>query len=144
MHPVLLSLANTNTGVHMKATSHSFALAGYIPTPKFEDVFREVATVLTNSLYHTCIDIITENLKRAEKTVVILDDPNGNEWICHTLLVSWIADLSEQRMQACIMNNQSPVTLATLKQFGDKNPHPWRTRAHTLNLIEEACMNVKL
>jgi hypothetical protein len=38
MHPVLLSLANIDTGVHMKATSHAFALAAYLPIPKFVNV----------------------------------------------------------------------------------------------------------
>lgn len=139
MHPVLLSLANINAGVRMKATSHSFGLAGYLPTPKFINVSKDVHAVLVNRMYHACVDVITATLKQTERDGAWFDDPNGHLRFCHTPLVSWIADLPEQRMQACVINNQSPVSLAKLNQFGDKEPHPHRTRAFTLDLINQAC-----
>ena len=42
-------------------------------------------------------------------------------------------------MQACILSNQSPVTLAMLEQFGDKYPKPPCTHTYTLALIAQAC-----
>lgn len=138
MHPVLLSLANIIAGVRMKATARTFGLAGYVPTPTWLNVTKEVASVLTARLYHVCIDIITKNLKAAEKHGARMSDPAGNIRICHTPLVSWICDLPEQRMQACVLNNQSPVTLATLEQFGDPDPKLHRTRYHTMDLIRQA------
>ena len=139
MHPVLLSLANILAGVRMKATARAFALTAYVPIPHWLNVSKEVAAILTARLYHVCIDIITETLKKAEKDGAYLSDPMGNRRICHTPLVSWICDLPEQRMQACVLSNQSPVTLATLEQFGDKYPKPPRTRTRTLALITQAC-----
>ena len=105
MHPALLSLVNIIPGVQMKATPCSFSLTGYIPTPKWLDVSSDVAAVLTAHLYHVCINIITKNLKRAEASGTKLSNPMGNLRLCHTPLMSWICDLPEQRMQACILNN---------------------------------------
>ena len=123
----------------MKATAHAFALTAYVPTPHWLNVSKGVAAILTARLYHVCIDIIIETLKKAEKDGAYLSDPMGNQRICHTPLISWICDLPEQRMQACILSNQSPVMLTTLEQFGDKYPKPPRTRTHTLALITQAC-----
>ena len=128
----------------MKATAHSFFLTGYIPTPKWLDVSSDVAAVLTVCLYHVCIDIITKNLKRAEASGTKLSDPMGNLSLCHTPLVLWICDLPEQHMQACILNNQLPVTLATWEQFGDKTAHPHCTCTHTLTHIAQACWEMDL
>ena len=78
MHPALLSLVNIISGVQMKATTHSFSLTGYIPTPKWLNVSSDVTAVLTACLYHVCIDIITKDLKRAEASGTKLSDPMGN------------------------------------------------------------------
>ena len=46
MHPVLLSLANIKAGVRLKATAHAFALAAYLPIPKFLNVSAQVQATL--------------------------------------------------------------------------------------------------
>jgi hypothetical protein len=139
MHPVLLSLANIDAGVRMKATSHSFALAAYLPIPKFVNVSAPVHALLTARVYHICLDIITVNLKLAEAGGMIMSDPSGRLRMCHTPLASWIADLPEQRVLSCVLANQSPFTTATSDDFGDHHSFPSRTRDHTLNLIARAC-----
>ena len=78
MHPVLLSLTNILAGVQMKATACAFALTAYVPIPHWLNVSKEVAAILTARLYHVCIDIITETLKKAEKDGAYLSDPMGN------------------------------------------------------------------
>ena len=88
MHPVLLSLANIDAGVRMKATSHSFALAAYLPIPKFVNVSAPVHVLLTARVYHICLDIITVNLKLAEAGGMVMSDPSGRLRMCHTPLAS--------------------------------------------------------
>lgn len=141
MHPVLLSIANIDAGVRMKATSHSFSLAAYLPIPKFVGVSAQVQSVLAARVYHICLDIITSSLKHAEGVGEELSDPSGNVRVCHTPLVSWIADLPEQRLLAGVTSNQSPTSTATLEQFGDGICHPRRTRNDTLVDIAIACSN---
>lgn len=86
MHLVLLSLANIKAGVRMKATVHAFALAAYLPIPKFLDVSAQVQAALTAHIYHICLYIICKNLKAAEKDGALLLDPTGNLRQCHTIL----------------------------------------------------------
>lgn len=141
MHPVLLSLANIDAGVRMKASSHAFVLAGYLPIPKFIDAPPAIQAALAARVFHASISIITENLRNAEAHGVTMSDPQGNAWICYTPLVSWIADLPEQRLIHGVLQNQSPLTLATTDQFGSgPGSAPRRDRDHTLRLIEKACM----
>jgi len=140
MHPLLLSIANIDAGVRMKATSHAFALAAYLPIPKFLDVSPPVQACLAARVFHICLSIVTSNLRVAEKNGVVMSDPAGLQHVCHTPLASWIADLPEQRMLACVLGNQSPFSTATHDEFGDDYEHPRRTRDHTLQRIRHACL----
>jgi len=58
MHLVLLSLANIDAGIHMKATSHAFALAAYLPIPKFFNVSPQVHAILTARIYHWTFSLL--------------------------------------------------------------------------------------
>lgn len=142
MHPVLLSIANIRPGVRMKATSHSFVLAAYLPIPKFKGVASApLHAALVAESYHTCLSIVLENLKIAERDGVEMSDPKGFKRTNHTPLVSWIADLPEMHMISCTTHNHSPISLATVHQFGDDQfllPHARRTRDHTLDNITRA------
>lgn len=72
----------------MKATSHSFALAAYLPIPKFPDVTSApLHATLVAQVYHTCMDIIMENLQVTEKDGVWISDPNGFLRMVRTPLV---------------------------------------------------------
>jgi hypothetical protein len=141
MHPVLLSLANIKAGVRMKATAHAFVLAAYLPIPKFLDVSAPVQAALAARIYHICLGIISQNLKPAERNGELMPDPSGALRHCHTPLTSWIGDLPEQRILACVLSNQSPFTLATFEQFGDLHNLLRRDHDHTLNLIRQACQS---
>ncbi|KAF7980145.1 hypothetical protein HWV62_39591 [Athelia sp. TMB] len=139
MHPVLLSIANIQPGVRMKATSHSFVLAGYLPIPKFKGVSAQLHAALVAQVYHSSVSIIIRSLRVAERDGVVMSDPDGFMRFNHTPLVSWISDLPEMHTISCTLHSFSPVSLTPLQHFGDDptlNPPQPRTRAHTLgNLI---------
>src|ERR1700733_13695617 len=126
----------------MKATANAFTLGAYLPIPKFLDVSPTVHAALVAHVYHSCLDIICANLKTAERDGTLLSDPFGNMHHCHTPLASWIMDLPEQQMLACVLGNQSPFTLAQFTEFGDLHKHPNHHRDHTLNLLRQACLSV--
>lgn len=133
MHPVLLSIANIPFGPRMKASSAAFALVAYLPIPKFkDDIVKPIQAALTARIFHHCISIITKDLCVAEAHGHLMSDPDGLVRRCHTPLVSYIADLPEQRMIACVLSNQSPTSLARQDQFGDETQQPPRTRDNTL------------
>lgn len=138
MHPVLLSIANIDAGVRMKAMSHSFSLAAYLPIPKFLNVPPAVQAALSTRVFHICLSIITQPLQQAAKTGHNMSDPNGLIRTCHPVLTSYIADLPEQRVITCVLSNQSPTSIAHQDQFGDSVQQPPRTRGFTLGLINQA------
>ncbi|KAI6008951.1 hypothetical protein EDC04DRAFT_2871434 [Pisolithus marmoratus] len=119
MHPLLLSLANIHAGVRMKATSHAFALATYLPIPKFRNITLAVQAVLSAHIYHFAISIVMWNLIIANHDSKEMSDPLGNRQTMHTPLIAWIADYPEQLMIACVSAKNSPISLATSEQFGD-------------------------
>ena len=88
MHPILLSLANVDPGIHIKVTSHSFVLTAYLPILKFINITTPVQGALGARVYHSCLNIITENLQHAAHDGVKLANPQGCVHICYTPLVS--------------------------------------------------------
>lgn len=140
--PVLFSLANIDAGVRMKATSNAFALAAYLPIPKFQGVSAIVQSTLLARVYHICISIITQSFTLAERDGHTMPGPDGNIRICHPVLASWIADLPEQRLIACVSAGQSPTSTATQAEFGDYEQRPCRTREHTLSRIDAVLTRV--
>lgn len=72
MHPVLLSLANIDAGVRMKATSCAFSFLGYIPIPTFENVTQHEQSILKARTFHYAIGIMTQLLKDAETNGIVL------------------------------------------------------------------------
>ena len=130
---MLLSIANIPSGPRMKASSAAFCLVAYLPIPKFKDnIAKPVQAALTARIFHHSLSIITSSLRAAEHHGHLMPDPNGVIRTCYTPLISYIADLPEQRMIACVRSNQSPTSLASQDQFGDGEQRPPRTRANTL------------
>lgn len=115
MHPLLLSIANIHAGMHMKATSHSFALAAYLPIPNFLNVSQPVQAVLAARVYHHAISIIMKNLKVAAQDGMVMSDLTGHLRVMHTPLVAWIADYPKQLLIACVSSKNSPISTAMLQ-----------------------------
>ncbi|KAH0825928.1 hypothetical protein J3R83DRAFT_7607 [Lanmaoa asiatica] len=139
MHPLLLSLANIHADVRMKASSHAFALAAYLPIPKFLNVSPAIQSVLSARVYHFAISIVMQNLKEVAREGAVMSDPNGLLRLIHTPLVSWIANLPEQHVISCSSLKYSPISTASTEHFGEATPYPLRDRQATLDAIREAC-----
>ena len=88
MYPILLSLANINPGVYMKATSYSFVLSAYLSIPKFISITPPVQAALAADVYHSCLTIETESLQSASQEGVQLSDLLGHTCVCYPALVS--------------------------------------------------------
>ena len=138
MHPLFLTIGNIQSDIRMQATSHAWRCVAFIPSPEFE-VPQDLRTLLLARIFHWSLDIVTASLKVAAKEGGPMVDPMGKIRNCYTPLVSYIADLPEQQLIACVSRNASPVTLVELPQFGDPTPAAPRTCEHTLSLILELC-----
>ncbi|KIN93699.1 hypothetical protein M404DRAFT_35826 [Pisolithus tinctorius Marx 270] len=74
MHPLFLTIANIDADVHMKATAHAWQCVAFVPIVKFE-VHSDYQTILQSRLWHKCVDIVTEKLKRAANCREFMADP---------------------------------------------------------------------
>ena len=141
MHPVFITIGNIQSDVRMQATSYAWRCIGYIPTPEF-NVHPDFQTLLVSRLFHRCMDIMFASLKETAECGTPMTDSFGYVRNCFTPLVAYVADLPEQQLIAGVSKNASPVTTATMPQFGDSFPHPPRTGRHTLQQIVELCAAV--
>ncbi|KAF8141813.1 hypothetical protein EV363DRAFT_1392225 [Boletus edulis] len=89
-HPLLISLTNINMGVRNKGSSHSFLLLALLPIAQFIYPKKRIQSVLSAQLFHQCLDIIIDPLKKAAAIGRMMSDPLGNLRYCFTPLVSSI------------------------------------------------------
>lgn len=85
-HPLLFSLANIKMAHHNKASNHAFLLTVLIPVAEFTHSEQRIHTVLSNQLFHQCLDIVLEPLKQVAKISWMMLDPYGNLRLCYTPL----------------------------------------------------------
>lgn len=131
-----MSLANIHSEVRSKASHHAFLPVAFLPVVEFIHHNQRMKGLLSDRLYHQCLDIVVEPLKIGARIGVMMSDPVGNSRYCYTLLASCIVDLPEACLVACVRGKTSPLTLAHYTQFGDRHRHQPRTKAITLNHLE--------
>ncbi|KAF8553694.1 hypothetical protein OG21DRAFT_1485200 [Imleria badia] len=140
-HPLLISLANINMGVRNKGSSHGFLLLALLPIAQFTYPKKRIQSVLSAWLFHQCLDIIIDPLKKAAAIGRMMSDPRGNLRYCFTPLVSCIVDTPEAAMMGCVRGLTSHVTMATYKNYGDAQRHESRTAAITLSQLRSIDCN---
>ncbi|KAF8440245.1 hypothetical protein L210DRAFT_3503959 [Boletus edulis BED1] len=125
-HPLLISLANIPMKYCNKASNHAFSLAVLLPITKFIHENSRIRTVLGDQLIHHCLDIVLEPLKQAARIGWMMSDPSGNLHLCqcYTPLASYIVDMPEAAMLACVRGLMSHITMAMYKNFRDSFHHP--------------------
>lgn len=131
-HPLLISLANIAMDFRTKASNDLFLLLALLPIPKFIHSDRKICGVLESRLFHFCLDIILEPLKKATQYGTLMEDPLGLRRVCFPPLAAYIVDTPESALVACVAGKTSSVTVASYKQFGDDYRHDPRTPSITL------------
>ncbi|KAF8802554.1 hypothetical protein BYT27DRAFT_7111964 [Phlegmacium glaucopus] len=102
-HPLLISLANIAMDFRTKSSNDLFLLLALLPIPRFIHPNKKICGVLESRLFHSCLDIILEPLKKATQFGLLMEDPLG------------------------LPGKTSSVTMASYKQFGDNYRHEPRT-----------------
>lgn len=126
-HPLLISLANIDANIRSKGSLHAHLLLALLPVPSFIHKKSRIRSLLSDRLFHKCLDIILAPLKVAAAVGIMMSDPVGN--------LRYSADTPEQSLLSCTSPKASPVSTALFKQFGDGIRHPLRTAAKTLDDI---------
>ncbi|KAI5981111.1 hypothetical protein EDD15DRAFT_2560938 [Pisolithus albus] len=124
MHPLFLTIANINSKVRMKATSHAWACIAYTPTPDFI-TNSEFHSVLEARVWHRCVDIVCAGLKLAARTGTFMSDPNNATRYCFTPLA---AGVQLPFWRDWRFSNPSIFLVGELLHFGHKMffDHPFK------------------
>ncbi|KAI6004772.1 hypothetical protein EDD15DRAFT_2155216 [Pisolithus albus] len=77
-HPLLMSLANIRSEVRKKVSHHAFVPVAFLPVVDFIHNNQRMKSVLSDRLYHQCLDIVVKPLKIAAQIGIMLSDPLGN------------------------------------------------------------------
>ena len=109
-------------------------MIGSIPVVKFKETAAQ--TELENHLYHQCMDIILHTMKQAAEVAVEMADSHGDLRRVRTVLFLQITDLVEERMVAGMRQNYSPISIATIWEFGDGIQHFPRHGSQTIKRME--------
>lgn len=131
-HPLLITAANIDADIRMKASYNSLLLLALLPIPKFIGVQKTLHGVLENRLTHACLDLICEPLKKVARHGAWMSDHVGNVRYCYTPIVGYIADTPEAAALAGVSGNTSHLTHAFGLHFGDDFRHPPRTASDIL------------
>lgn len=132
-HCVYLSCANIQKDVQMKASAHCWLKITEIPIVKFQR--KTYQGVLSQCLYHQCMEIVTETLRACSKEPVWMTDANRKKRLVRTILFAFLADNPEQQMIACCSGDASYVTLTRYQHLGTGKKQPPCTGVGTLQRI---------
>jgi len=141
MHPLFLTITNINSQVRMKTTLHAWLCIAYTPLAEFI-VHPDFQSVLEAHVWHRCLDIVCIGLKLATRTGTFMNNPNSVTRYCFMPLATYIADLPEQLMIACVTKSVSPISLAEQNQFGDGIPYAPRDGELTLEILQVLCAKI--
>jgi len=107
-HPLLLSLANINSGIHSKGSLHHHVLLVLLLVASFIHKKTHVCSLLSNQLIHESLDFMLNPLKTAAAIGIMMSDPVSNLCYCFTPLVTYIADTPKQCLLSCASLKASP------------------------------------
>ena len=132
-HLLLITAANIDSDVRMKASYNSLLLLALLPVPKFTGVPKPLHGILENRVIHACLDLICEPLKVVARHGDWMSDHAGNVRYCYTPIVGYIADTPEAAALVGVSGKTSHLTLAFGPHFGDEFQHPPRTASDILS-----------
>jgi hypothetical protein len=78
MHPIFVTIGNIQSDVRMRATCQAWQCVTYMPIPKFVDIHPNYQTILSQWLFHKCMDIIFVDAKIAAIVGKFTPDPAGH------------------------------------------------------------------
>lgn len=137
-HPLYMSCGNINKWLRTKASARCWIKIAEIPIVKFAE--KAFQGLLSKRLYHKCASIVLECLIQMSHQPELMSDPSGILRLVRAILAVFIGDLPEKSLVSGMAQNRSPISLASLKEFGDAFPHDIRTGDFTkaeINKVNE-------
>src|SRR5260370_19773236 len=128
-------MANISMGFRIKASNHTFLLVALLPVLNFIHPNTKIKGVLEARLFHSCVNLVMQPLKKAAMLGVMMSDPCGFSCHCFMPIASCIVDTPESALIACVGGQTSSVTLASHPQFCAPFCHCPRLAKYTLRAI---------
>lgn len=125
-------------------SSRCWVKVAQIPVAHFEGASKERHGVLCQRLYHICMEIVSETLKKCSNQPILMPDARGNLRLVRTILLAHIADHPEQQLIACSAGDASPISLARHDALGLETCQDLRTGDQTLALIKTVTETQKI
>lgn len=139
MHTLLLSLANIHARVRMKATSHAFALAAYLPIQSFSKSLQ--LSIQFYVLVYTTLQSPSSCKFWKKQTMMVKSWLIWTEIfklsICHLLLGLLI--ILNSSWSLAYHQRTLLYSTTTVQEFGNPEPSSPCLQQHTLDAIQEAC-----
>lgn len=136
VHCVYLSCGNISKDVRSKASARCWVMVAQIPCVKFCEE-KDFQGLLSDRLYHLCMDIVVASLKECAKHAVEMCDAEGFLRLVRAMLLAHVADYPEQQLVACTYGGGAPLAVAAEKDFGSLEEKPLRTGKLTLLRIRQ-------
>ncbi len=133
LHGVYLSVGNIKSSLRTKGSARCWMMVAQILVAKFDQ--KDYQGILSQRLYHQCMDIVMESLKACSRNPERMTDATGVVRLVRTILWAHLADYPEQQLIACASGSSSPVTLAIYNTFGRETRRGPRTGAVTMQRI---------
>ncbi len=134
-HCVYMSCGNVSKDLRVKESARCWMKIAEVPVVKF--LQKEHQGILSQRLYHICMDMVTTSLKKCSHEPVKMTDATGVKRLVRTILLSHIADYPEQQLIACVSGSSSPVSFAKYDNFGSSEMQNPRTGDFTLRRIKQ-------
>ncbi len=134
-HALYLTSGNISSDIRGKLGARCWLMIGQIPIVKFKE--KRHQGLLSNRLFHQCVDIACEDLKECATTPELFPDAYGEKRLWRTFLVSHMGDLIEQLVVTATSSSRSPHSLARSRDFGDPSPKALRSGEYILGEIDK-------
>lgn len=134
-HCVYMSCGNISKELRMKESARCWVKIAEIPVVKFLQKAHQ--GILTQRLYHICMDIVTDSLKKCSHSPVMMTDANGVKRLVRTILLAHLSDFPEQQLIACVSGSSSPISLAKFDNYGSAEMQEPRTAHYTRSRIRQ-------
>ncbi|KAJ7649245.1 hypothetical protein B0H17DRAFT_1215369 [Mycena rosella] len=116
--PVYLTIGNIEKDTQRAPSSRATVLLGYIPVTKLEIFSKKTRSSVAHQLFHDCMRVMLEPLRKAGNDGVKMDCADGFVRMMYPILSAYIADYPEQCLVACCRENACPRCLVHPKERG--------------------------
>lgn len=141
-YPLYMTIGNIDGDIRAQPSKHAWILVAYLPTAKLKGLglSKDAQAVARARLFHYCMGLIVEPLRKLGKTGKKMVGGDGAIRHCFPILACYVADHPEQSLVCCTRSGHAcPRCTAKKDDFQEHVQKPARDKDTTLRTIQRAC-----